>query len=103
MWPLVSHLRQNRSHPGIVFHVERCIILLMESINTTGANMHVDKVELPYNLRNIVSLRGRILITQALILAIEELSKVEGAHRQVGNIADMQLILDSDFAIDTRD
>ncbi len=59
--------------------------------------------ELPYDLRNIVSLRGRILITQALVLAIEELSKVEGVHRQVGNIADMQLILDSDFAIDTRD
>ena len=59
--------------------------------------------ELPQDLRNIVSLRGRILITQALVLAIEELSKVEGVHRQVGNIADMQLILDSDFAIDTRD
>ena len=59
--------------------------------------------ELPYDLRNIVSLRGRILITQALVLAIEELSKVEGVHRQIGNIADMQLILDSDFAIDTRD
>ena len=59
--------------------------------------------ELPYDLRNIVSLRVRILITQALVLAIEELSKVEGVHRQVGNIADMQLILDSDFAIDTRD
>ena len=59
--------------------------------------------ELPYDLRNIVSLRGRILITQALVLAIEELSKVEGVHLQVGNIADMQLILDSDFAIDTRD
>ena len=59
--------------------------------------------ELPYDLRNIVSLRGRILITQALVLAVEELSKVEGAHRQVGNIADMQLILDSEFAIDTRD
>ena len=59
--------------------------------------------ELPFDLRNIVSLRGRILITQALVLAIEELSKVEGVHRQVGNIADMQLILDSDFAIDTRD
>ena len=58
--------------------------------------------ELPHDLRNIVSLRGRILITQALILAVEELSKVEGVHRQVGNIADMQLILDSDFAIDTR-
>ena len=61
------------------------------------------RYELPYDLRNIVSLRGRILITQALVLAIEELSKVEGVHRQVGNIADMQLILDSDFAIDTRD
>jgi len=59
--------------------------------------------ELPQDLRNIVSLRGRILITQALILAVEELSKVEGVHRQVGNIADMQLILDSDFAIDIRD
>ena len=54
-------------------------------------------------LNYILSMRGRILITQALILAVEELSKVEGADRQVGNIADMQLILDSDFAIDTRD
>ncbi len=61
------------------------------------------KITLPMDLRDIVSLRGRILITQALIIAIEELSKVEGVHRQVGNIADMQLILDSDFAIDTRD
>ena len=51
----------------------------------------------------LLSMRGRILITQALILAVEELSKVEGAERQVGNIADMQLILYSDFAIDTRD
>tara|TARA_R100001594_G_C4039831_1_gene262974 strand:- start:1110 stop:1358 length:249 start_codon:yes stop_codon:yes gene_type:complete len=82
----------------------------MESINTTGANMegyegHYNgkKITLPMDLRDIVSLRGRILITQALIIAIEELSKVEGVHRQVGNIADMQLILDSDFAIDTRD
>ena len=58
---------------------------------------------LPTDLRNIVSLRGRILITQALVLAIEELSKVEGVHRQVGNIADMQSILDSEFAIDIRD
>jgi hypothetical protein len=54
-------------------------------------------------LNYILSMRGRILITQALILAVEELSKVEEADRQVGNIADMQLILDSDFAIDTRD
>ena len=61
------------------------------------------KITMPMDLRDIVSLRGRILITQALILAIEELSKVEGVHRQIGNIADMQLILDSDFAIDTRD
>ena len=50
----------------------------------------------------VISFRGRILVTQALILAVEELSKVEGAHRQIGNIADMQAILDSEYAIDTR-
>ena len=44
--------------------------------------------------------RGRLIISQALIIAIRELSNVEGADRQISNIADMQDLLDSDYCID---
>ena len=89
------------SHIGIVLHVERCIILLMESINTTGTKMK-ERLDLSdvEACNFILSLRGRLILGQALTIAVNELSKVEGAHRQVGNIADMQMLLDSDLPID---
>ena len=46
------------------------------------------------------TLRGRLILGQALELAIRELEKVEGAHRQVSNIADMRYLLESDLPID---
>ena len=108
MWPLVSHLRQNRSHPGIVFHVERCIILLMESINTTGTNMkerkEVLRGEKDVEICNfLLSLRGRILLGQALTIAVKELEKVPSDIRQHSNIWDMKYILDSDIPISLED
>ena len=48
----------------------------------------------------LVSLRGRLILGQALSIAIAELEKVEGAHRQVSNIADMRDLLTSDLPID---
>ena len=48
----------------------------------------------------LVSLRGRLILGQALSIAIAELEKVEGAHRQVSNIADMRALLTSDLPID---
>jgi hypothetical protein len=48
----------------------------------------------------ISSLRGRLILGQALGLAIAELEKIEGAHRQVSNIADMRDLLDSGLPID---
>ena len=51
-------------------------------------------------LKFIASLRGRLILGQALGIAITELEKIQGAHRQVSNIADMRDILDSDLPID---
>ena len=48
----------------------------------------------------LVSLRGRLILGQALSIAIAELEKVEGAHRQVSNIAEMRDLLESDLALD---
>ena len=47
----------------------------------------------------ISTLRGRLILGQALGIAIAELEKVEGAHRQVSNIADMRDLLESDLPI----
>lgn len=78
----------------------------MESINATGTNMKsirdvdVEDVEA---CNFILSLRGRLILGQALTIAVNELSKVEGAHRQVGNISDMQMLLDSNLPISLED
>ena len=48
----------------------------------------------------LASLRGRLILGQALGLAIAELEKVEGEHRQISNIADMRDLLESDLPID---
>ena len=78
----------------------------MESINTTEEVM---KLKQPMDAEDvtvcnyILDLRGRLIVSQALTIAVNELSKVEGAHRQVGNISDMQYILDSNYAIDLSD
>ena len=45
----------------------------------------------------INSNRGHYILTQALMIAIRELSKVEGAMQEVSNISDMQYLLDNYF------
>ena len=38
--------------------------------------------------------RGKFIMAQALCLAIQKLCEVEGVHREVSNICDMQHLLD---------
>ena len=45
----------------------------------------------------INSNRGHYILAQALVIAIKELSKVEGAMQEVSNISDMQYLLDNYF------
>ena len=42
----------------------------------------------------VTSYRGRLIIGQALKIAIAELEKVQLPHRQVSNISDMEYLLD---------
>jgi len=53
--------------------------------------------------RLVSSMRGRIIIGTALHMAIKELEKVEGAHRQVSTLEDMRSMLDSDIFINIHD
>ena len=50
-----------------------------------------------------LDLRGKLIIGQALGIAIEELEKVEGVHRQISNIEDMKLFLKSGMFINLND
>jgi hypothetical protein len=43
------------------------------------------------------SMRGRLMMARALHYGIEELNKVEGIHREVSDIADMQYLKDNLF------
>ena len=43
------------------------------------------------------SMRGRLMMARALHYGIMELSRVEGAHREVSDIADMQYLKDELF------
>ena len=43
----------------------------------------------------INSNRGHYILAQALMIAIEELQKVEGVMQEKSNIADMQYLLDN--------
>ena len=45
----------------------------------------------------INSNRGHYILAQALVLAIKELDKVDGAMKEVSNISDMQYLLDNYF------
>jgi len=45
----------------------------------------------------VQSPRGQYILSQALVVAIDTMSKVEPPHREVSNIADMQFILDHLF------
>ena len=38
--------------------------------------------------------RGQFIIAQALYLGVKKLQEVEGVHREVSNIIDMQYLLD---------
>ena len=38
--------------------------------------------------------RGQFIIAQALFLGVKKLQEVEGVHREVSNIMDMQYLLD---------
>ena len=42
-----------------------------------------------------VSIRGQYVISQALSLAVKKLNEVDGPHREVSNISDMQGVLDN--------
>ncbi len=80
----------------------------MESINTTGTNMkerkEVLRGEKDVEICNfLLSLRGRILLGQALTIAVKELEKVPSDIRQHSNIWDMKYILDSDIPISLED
>lgn len=45
----------------------------------------------------INSARGKYILSQALAVAIDTMSKVESPHKEVSNIADMEFILDNLF------
>ena len=45
----------------------------------------------------LLGVRGRLMVARALHYGIEELSKVEGIHREVSDIADMQYLKDELF------
>ena len=47
----------------------------------------------------INSNRGHYILAQALVLAIKELDKVDGAMKEVSNISDMQYLLDNYFDV----
>ena len=53
--------------------------------------------------RLVSSMRGRIILGTALHMAIKELEKVEGAHRQVSTLEDMRSMLESDHFINIHD
>ena len=42
---------------------------------------------------------GHFILAQALVIAIKELDKVEGAMKEVSNISDMQYLLDNYFDV----
>ena len=47
----------------------------------------------------INSNRGHYILAQALVIAIKELDKVDGAMKEVSNISDMQYLLDNYFDV----
>lgn len=47
----------------------------------------------------INSNRGHFILAQALVIAIKEMDKVEGAMKEVSNISDMQYLLDNYFDV----
>ena len=47
----------------------------------------------------INSNRGHYILAQALVLAIKELDKVDGAMKELSNMQDMQYLLDNYFDV----
>ena len=47
----------------------------------------------------INSNRGHYILAQALVIAIKELDKVDGAMKEVSNMQDMQYLLDNYFDV----
>ena len=47
----------------------------------------------------LMSMRGRLMMARALHYGIKELNKVEGVHREVSDIADMQYLKDTIFPL----
>ena len=74
--------------------------LLVEDSNSVITDEASDRRHIAAKF--IASLRGRIILGQALVIAIEKLETVNGMHREISNISDMKLIL-KDFAIDLRE
>jgi hypothetical protein len=48
-------------------------------------------------VRFLSSMRGKWIMARALHYGIKELSRVEGVHREVSDIADMQYLMDELF------
>ncbi len=57
----------------------------------TEAN-YMDNLNETIKFKN--SPRGQFIIAQALYLGVKKLQEVEGVHREVSNILDMQYLLD---------
>ena len=53
-------------------------------------------------IKFLSSTRGRLMVARALHYGIKELSKVEGVHREVSDIADMQYLKDELFNFATE-
>ena len=45
------------------------------------------------------SLRGQLILGQALVIAIDKLEEVPEPYKEISNIADMQYLLDTLFAL----
>lgn len=53
-------------------------------------------------IKFLSSTRGRLMVARALHYGIKELGKVEGVHREVSDIADMQYLKDELFNFATE-
>ena len=72
-------------------------------IYTTDVPVAEQMAHRRYTDRLVSSMRGRIILGTALHMAIKELEKVEGVHRQVSTLEDMRSMLDSDIFINIHD
>ena len=50
-------------------------------------------------IRFVNSLRGKYIMSQALCIAVKEMSKVKHPHKEMSNIADMEYLIEYLFPI----